>query len=43
MTDSAETAILAGGGAWITQQLLRHPFRRTSLGSLSILESTNER
>jgi len=25
MTDSAETAILAGGCAWIMQQLLRHP------------------
>ena len=25
MTDSADTAILAGGCAWIMQQLLRHP------------------
>ena len=25
MTDSTETAILAGGCAWIMQQLLRHP------------------
>ena len=25
MSDSAETAILAGGCAWIMQQLLRHP------------------
>jgi len=25
MSDNAETAVLAGGCAWIMQQLLRHP------------------